>query len=79
MRPRGRTGAGASELMDMSGMWSAHLQVRPTINALTKVLARLAFRDRSKETVGCYGALVGSALSIRAEYMRSGLGGFSLG
>ena len=30
MRPRGRTGAGASELMDMSGMWSAHLRIRPT-------------------------------------------------
>ena len=42
--------------------------------ALTGVLARLVFRDRSKETVGCYGALVGSALSIRAEYMRSGFG-----
>ena len=42
--------------------------------ALTEVLGRLPFRDRSKETVGCYGVLVGSALSIRAEYMRSGFG-----
>ena len=39
--------------------------------ALTKVLASLAFRDRYKETVGCYGALVGSDLSIRAENMQS--------
>ena len=40
MRPRGLTGAGASELMDMSGMWIAQW-VRPTKPLVTH---RVKFR-----------------------------------
>ena len=77
MRPRGRTGAGASELMDMSGMWSAHLRVRPTKPLVThRVKSRHDWQGQVQgDPWRLWSRPVDGDLSIRAEYMRSEFGG----